>query len=86
MRELAMRGAPWTSQEMSDLLDYCETDVAALLALIPFADLARLGVTTDETLFMGRYSGPAVTRINRTGIPMDGSGPSIPIERRYCEP
>src|SRR5512132_1634446 len=27
MRALAMRGSPWTAEERSDLLDYCESDV-----------------------------------------------------------
>jgi DNA polymerase I len=73
MRSLAMRGAPWSAQEMADLIAYCEGDVLALLALLPpmLKDLTRLGVTIDEMLFLGRYSGPAVTRIHRTGIPID---------------
>ena len=35
MRNLAMRGGPWTEQEKAALLDYCETDVTALAALLP---------------------------------------------------
>ena len=32
MRALAMRGGPWTSEERDVLLDYCESDVAALVS------------------------------------------------------
>ena len=77
IRELAMRGAPWSAQEMADLLGHCESDVLGLLALLPrmIPDLLRLGVTADEAPFLGRYSGPAVTRIGPVGIPID-AGPA----------
>jgi DNA polymerase-1 len=44
MRELAMRGAPWSTSEMIDLIAYCATDVTALLELLPLMlrDLAGL--------------------------------------------
>ena len=35
MRDLAMRGGPWTAEEKQALLDYCESDVAALARLLP---------------------------------------------------
>lgn len=35
MRLLAQRGGPYTAQEQADLLAYCETDVHALVALLP---------------------------------------------------
>ena len=35
MRELALRGGPWTEAERKALLDYCESDVAALARLLP---------------------------------------------------
>ena len=35
MRELAMRGGPFTADERAALLDYCETDVEALARLFP---------------------------------------------------
>jgi DNA polymerase-1 len=31
MRQLALRGGPWTAQEKDSLLDYCESDVKALV-------------------------------------------------------
>ena len=33
MRQLALRGGPWTPEERAALLDYCESDVAALARL-----------------------------------------------------
>jgi hypothetical protein len=35
MRELAIRGGPWQPGERDALLDYCQTDVDALVALWP---------------------------------------------------
>ena len=35
MRELAMRGGPYTPDEMTALIDYCQTDVNALDRLLP---------------------------------------------------
>jgi DNA polymerase I len=34
MRQLAMRGGPWTAEEQAALLDYCESDVVALARLL----------------------------------------------------
>ena len=35
MRQLALRGGPWTSEESAALLDYCQTDVDSLKRLLP---------------------------------------------------
>jgi hypothetical protein len=35
MRDLALRGGPWTPGEKQALLDYCESDVEALSRLLP---------------------------------------------------
>ena len=35
MRDLAIRGGPWTEQERADLLEYCESDVLALDRMLP---------------------------------------------------
>ena len=52
MRELALRGGPWTVEEQQALLDYCETDVTALAGLLekmaPSLDMPR-------ALLRGRY-------------------------------
>ena len=67
MRELAMRGGPYSEQERSELLDYCESDVAALdhllHAMLPRIDLPR-------ALLRGRYMS-AVARMEHTGVPID---------------
>ena len=67
MRELAMRGGPFTAEERTDLLDYCETDVAALTRLLPkmwpHIDLPR-------ALIRGRYMATAA-HIERNGVPLD---------------
>ncbi len=67
MRDLASRGGPWTAEERAALLDYCESDVAALArllpAMLPHIDLPR-------ALLRGRYM-VAVAKIERTGVPID---------------
>src|SRR5262245_2533907 len=35
MRALILRGGPWTEAEKKAILDYCESDVAALARLLP---------------------------------------------------
>ena len=35
MRQLILRGGPWTAQERADILDYCAGDVYALERLLP---------------------------------------------------
>ena len=35
MRELVLRGPPWTEQQRADILDYCASDVHALERLLP---------------------------------------------------
>ena len=67
MRDLTLRGGPWSGQEQLDLLDYCETDVVALglllPAMMPTLDLPR-------ALMRGRYM-KAVSHMHATGTPID---------------
>jgi len=67
MRDLAMRGGPWTSAERAALLDYCESDVVAtkrlLLAMLPAIDIPR-------ALLRGRYMA-AVSAMQHAGVPTD---------------
>jgi hypothetical protein len=70
MRQLAMRGGPWTAREEADLLDYCESDVRALLALLPAMARDMAHIALEEALLRGRYMA-AVARINEAGIPID---------------
>jgi hypothetical protein len=67
MRELALRGGPYTAAERLALFRYCQSDVDALArllaAMLPRIDLPR-------ALLRGRYMA-AVARMEHTGIPID---------------
>ncbi len=67
MRELAMRGGPYTLEEHHALLDYCESDVVALAKLLPEMTPT---LDTPRTLLRGRYM-KAAARIEHCGIPID---------------
>jgi DNA polymerase-1 len=67
MRNLVLRGGPWTDEERDSILRYCESDVEALIRL--FNKIApRLDI--PRSLLRGRYM-KAVARIERTGVPID---------------
>jgi hypothetical protein len=67
MRALALRGAPYNHFERSSLLDYCQSDVDALLpllkAMLPEIDQPR-------ALLRGRYN-IAIAAMETTGTPID---------------
>lgn len=67
MRQLAMRGGPFTDTERRDLLDYCQSDVDALYRLLP-----KMWSTIDlpRALLRGRYMG-AAARMEHVGVPID---------------
>ena len=67
MRDLTLRGGPWSEQEQLDLLDYCETDVVALELLLP-AMLPTLDL--PRALMRGRYM-KAVSHMHTNGTPID---------------
>ena len=67
MRSLAIRGGPFTSQERVALLDYCESDVAALPRLL---DAMASSIDLPRALLRGRYMA-AVARMEHTGTPID---------------
>jgi DNA polymerase I len=77
MRQLAMRGAPYTLEEEYELLDYCELDVTAtaklLKAMLPSLDVLR-------AVLRGRYM-KAVARMERTGVPIDTNSLAVLQER-----
>ena len=66
MRDLAIRGGPFTADEMSGLLEYCGHDVEALADLWPVMEPHL----TPHALLRGRYM-KAVARMEWTGIPID---------------
>ena len=67
MRDLAIRGGPWTDDERHSLLNYCQSDVIAIFKLfdqiIPRLDLPR-------ALLRGRYM-KAVAHMESNGTPID---------------
>ena len=67
MRELALRGGPWSAEERAALLDYCQSDVLALTNLLTHMERY---LNLPHALLRGRYS-IAAARIERTGTPID---------------
>lgn len=67
MRQLVMRGGPWTADERRAVLDYCETDVTALAKLLP---VMGPGIDLPRALLRGRYM-TAVARMEWAGVPID---------------
>ena len=67
MRNLVLRGGPWTQAEPTAILDYCESDVAALSRLLPRM-LPRLDF--GRALYRGRYI-RSVARMENEGVPID---------------
>ncbi len=68
MRELAMRGGPYSDAERAALLDYCQTDVDPLARLLPRM-LPRLDVLRAVGV-RGRYM-VAAARMEWFGVPID---------------
>ena len=67
MRQRVLRGGPWLPGEPQAILDYCESDVVALVRLLsamePRLDLGR-------ALLRGRYM-PAVAAMEYHGVPVN---------------
>jgi DNA polymerase I len=77
MRDLVLRGGPWSDTERAAILDYCGGDVDALArllpAMLPLIDLPR-------ALLRGRYM-VAVACVERNGVPIDTT--TLDQLRRY---
>lgn len=67
MRELVLRGGPWSPEEQDQILRYCASDVDALARAMPYMEQH---IDLDRALLRGRFL-PAVARIEHTGIPLD---------------
>jgi DNA polymerase-1 len=67
MRALILRGGPWTDDERTAILDYCETDVDALERLLP---AMLLKIDLPRALLRGRYMAAAAA-IEHVGTPID---------------
>ncbi len=68
MRDLALRGGPWTGQEKSSLLDYCHTDVEALCSLFPLM-LPKIK-DIRQSILRGMYMA-CIGEMEFVGIPID---------------
>ena len=68
MRDLILLGGDRTAQERAAILDYCESDVAALARLLP-AMLDQIDL--PRALLRGRYMAAAAS-IEHEGVPVDG--------------
>jgi hypothetical protein len=67
MRALILRGGPWSSDERSAILNYCEQDVQALKRLLP-AMLPQIDL--PRALLRGRYMAAAAA-MEHNGVPID---------------
>ena len=67
MRQLAMRGGPWTKEECQALLDYCESDVVALQKLL---DIMAPKIDLPRAMLRGRYM-KAAASIEWNGVPIN---------------
>jgi DNA polymerase-1 len=67
MRRLVLDNTLWSDAERSAILDYCDSDVRALVALLP-----RMAPTIDwpRALLRGRYMS-AVASMEWAGVPID---------------
>ena len=82
MRDLVLRGGPWTASERRDILDYCATDVDCLGPLLErmLPGIRRTRQGFGQALLRGRYAA-AVAHMEHTGIPIDV--PVLDMLRRY---
>ena len=67
MRNLVLRGGPWSPPEKLEILNYCESDVIALERL--WRRMEAL-IDVPRALFRGRYA-IAAARMEHNGVPVD---------------
>ena len=80
MRDLAMRGGPYSESEQTALLDYCQSDVDALARLLP----AMLpSIDLPRALLRGRYMA-AAARMEWNGVPVDAARLEQ-LQQYWCE-
>jgi len=72
MQDLAIRGGPWSDEERVNLLEYCESDVDAVLRLLePLLDaIGNNEGDLGRALLRGRYVA-ALGIVENNGIPID---------------
>ena len=71
-RALVMGGGPWSPEEQIRILDYCQTDVDPLGALLErmLPGIVKRPNGFGQALLRGRYMA-AVARMERTAVPID---------------
>jgi DNA polymerase I len=67
MRQLALRGGPYTAEERRALIDYCESDVVGLRRLL---DVMHPVIDLPWALLRGRYMA-VIANMEHRGIPVD---------------
>jgi DNA polymerase-1 len=72
MRDLVLRGGPWSATERAAILDYCQTDVDVLGPLLERMLPAILAKPKGlyQAAHRGRYTA-AVARMEHAGVPID---------------
>jgi hypothetical protein len=67
MRQLILRGGPWSNSEQKAILNYCASDVDALIKL-----LGRMAaeIDTPRAMLRGRYM-TAAANMEHRGVPID---------------
>jgi DNA polymerase-1 len=85
MVDLILRGGPWDSAERQAILDYCESDVAALGRLLPVM-LPRIDL--PRGLLRGRYMSAAAAMEWNTDRRWHAGPVALPVDRypgqTYC--
>jgi DNA polymerase-1 len=71
-RDLVTCGGPWSDSERLEILDYCESDVVCLPALLEnmLPAIAPTSQELGQAILRGRYMA-AVARMERAGVPID---------------
>jgi DNA polymerase-1 len=67
MRQLALRGGPYSDDERRNLMDYCEADVRALPRLL---DALRPDLDVPRAVLRGEFV-KAMAHVEHNGIPVD---------------
>jgi len=67
MRDLVLRGGPWSYEEKEAILNYCESDVISLDKLLT---AMKRDLDTPRALLRGSYM-KAAARIEYNGVPID---------------
>jgi DNA polymerase-1 len=72
MRQLIMGGGPWTDSERAKILNYCESDVDALVRLAGpmLGGLVQSRLLFGQALLRGRYMAAAAI-VENNGVPLD---------------